>query len=102
MDIRSVSQAYGAQSFGMTAKSGKKVAPEKAAAVRSVNVEISESSLTIQKLENEVKAKPDIRIRMVEEIRHKIKHNGYPLETNIYKAVENIVANNFVWHEVER
>ncbi|KMQ51181.1 hypothetical protein CHISP_1887 [Chitinispirillum alkaliphilum] len=77
------------------------MAPGKSAAVRTENVEISETSLSMQKLREEVNAQPEIRIQMVEEIKHKIKHNGYPLETNLYKALENLVDKNFTWHVID-
>ena len=98
MDIRSVSSAYGAQSFGNTARSGKKVAPEKTVAVQGENVKFSDTSLSLKRLQDTIKAKPEIRIQLVEEIKFKIKHNGYPLETNLYKAVEKLVDKNFLWH----
>ena len=35
---------------------------------------------------------PDIRLQVVEEIKQKIKYNGYPIESNLYKAVEKLIA----------
>lgn len=96
MQIKSVSAAYGAKPLEQTVKSGKKTAPEKMAAVPSEQVEFSDTSVNLQKLTEVVEAIPDVRIELVEKIKEKIKHNGYPLESNLYKAVEKLVENRII------
>ncbi len=96
MQIKSVSAAYGAKPLESTAKSGRKAAPEKLAAVPSEQVEFSETSQSLQKLTEVVNSIPDVRIELVEEIRTKIKHNGYPLESKLYKAVEKLVEEKII------
>jgi anti-sigma28 factor (negative regulator of flagellin synthesis) len=97
MDIKRIASAYGAQAYESTAKNSKKQAPDKSAAtVPKEQVEFSETSQSMSKLIDAVNAEPDIRIPMVEEIRQKIKLNGYPIETKIYKALEKMMAENIV------
>ncbi len=96
MQIKSVSAAYGAKPFEPIAKSGKKAAPEKSAAVQSEQVEFSDTSLNLQRITEVVNATPEVRIEMVEEIKTKIKHNGYPLESNLYKAVEKLLNDKVI------
>ena len=54
-------------------------------------VEFSDTSLNLQKMRNLIDDIPDVRIAKVEEIKLKIKYNGYPMETNLYKAVKHMV-----------
>jgi hypothetical protein len=90
MNISQALSAYGAK-FESTAKSSKKQAPEKAAAtVPREQVELSETSQTMQKIRDAINATPDVRIPLVEEIQQKIKYNGYPIETKMYKALEKM------------
>lgn len=91
MNIQSVAAAYGAKPYEPAAKSGKKAAPEKSAAVQSEQVELSDTSLNLQKLHDTVAAASDVRLPIVEEIKNKIKYNGYPLESNLYKAMEKMI-----------
>ncbi|NLL12859.1 MAG: flagellar biosynthesis anti-sigma factor FlgM [Fibrobacter sp.] len=96
MQIKSVSAAYGAKPLESTAKSGRKAAPGKMAAVPSEQVEFSEASQNLQKLTEVVNSIPEVRIELVEEIKTKIKHNGYPLESNLYKAVEKLIKEQII------
>ena len=93
MDIRPIAAAYGAKPFESVGKTDKKAAPEKTAAAPTEQVEFSDASISMQKLKEIITEIPDVRIKVVEEIKTKIKHNGYPLETNLYKAMENMVSN---------
>jgi len=95
--LRPVAAAYGAKPLESVAKSGKKAAPEKtAAAPQSEQVEISDASLNMQKLKEIIDATPEVRIKVVEDIKTKIKYNGYPIESNIYKAIENLVTDHII------
>ena len=94
MDIRPLAAAYGAKPFESVAQSDKKAAPEKtAAAAHTEQVEFSDASVSMQKLKEILDSTPEVRIKVVDEIRTKIKFNGYPLESNLYKAIENMVNN---------
>lgn len=90
MDIRPIVAAYGAKPFESVAKSDKKAAPEKSAAAPKEQVEISDTSMSMQKLKEIIDSTPDVRLKLVEEIRTKIKHNSYPIESNLYKATEKM------------
>ncbi|MBN1127906.1 MAG: flagellar biosynthesis anti-sigma factor FlgM [Chitinispirillaceae bacterium] len=94
--IQSISSAaYGAQSYKPAAKgAGKESAPAKNPAVPSEQVELSDASVNLKKLRDIVDATPEVRLKVVEEIKLKIKFNGYPIESNAYKAVEKLIANH--------
>lgn len=96
MEIRKIAAAYGAKPLEPVAKSDKKAAPEKTAAAQNEQVELSETSISMQKLKEIIDATPEVRIKVVEEIRTKIKYNGYPLESNFYKAMQNMVSNKVI------
>ena len=96
MQVRPPAAAYGAKPFKPVVKSGIKAAPEQTAAAQKEQVEFSDASLSMQKLKNIIDATPEVRIKIVEEIRMKIKFNGYPLESNFYKAMENLISNKIV------
>ena len=90
------SAAYGVQSFKPAVKSnGKETAPPKPSAAGE-QVELSDASLNLKKLRDIVDNTPEIRIKVVEEIKQKIKYNGYPIESNCYKAVEKLIDNNVI------
>ncbi len=96
MDIRPITAAYGAKPLESVVKSDKKAAPEQTAAAQSEQVEFSDASISMQKVKEVIDAMPDVRIKLVEEIRTKIKYNGYPLESNLYKAMQNLVADKVI------
>jgi flagellar biosynthesis anti-sigma factor FlgM len=91
------SAAYGVQTFKPAAKNaGKESTPPKPSAVPGEQVELSDASVNLKKLRDVVDATPDIRIKLVEEIKQKIKYNGYPIESNLYKAVEKLIADRII------
>lgn len=97
MNISRALSAYGAKPFESAAKTSKKQAPEKTAApVPHEQVELSDASQTFRKVQEAVDANPDVRIPIVEEIKQKIKLNGYPIETRMYKALEKMIDNKIV------
>lgn len=96
MDIRPIVAAYGAKPFESVTKSDKKAAPEKSAAAPSEQVEISATSMSMQRLKEIIDSTPEVRLKVVEEIRTKIKHNSYPIESNLYKAMENMVEEKII------
>ena len=97
MNINQALSAYGARPIDAAVKSSKKEAPEKTAAtVPREQVEISEESQSFQKTMEAIENTPDVRIALVEEISQKIKHNGYPFETKLYKALEKMIETKIV------
>ena len=88
------SAAYGVQSYKPAAvkSAGKEPTPPKPSAAPSEQVELSDASVNLKKLRDIVDVTPEIRIAVVEEIRQKIKFNGYPIESNAYKAIEKLIA----------
>jgi anti-sigma28 factor (negative regulator of flagellin synthesis) len=97
MNISKALSAYGATPFESTGKTSKKQAPEKTAAlVPKEQVEFSDESQSIQKLREAVDSSPEIRIQLVEDLKEKIKLNGYPIETKLYKALEKMIDTNVV------
>lgn len=96
MEIKGLSGAYGAKPYESSALSSKKAAPEKSAASQKEQLQLSSTSQTIQKVQETVNKLPEIRIPKVEEIKTKIKYNGYPMESNIYKAMKKMVENEIL------
>ena len=96
MSINPISAAYGAKPLESVVKTDKKAAPERAAAAPTEQVEFSDASLSMQKMKEIINKIPDVRIKVVEEINFKIKHNGYPLESNLYKALEKMSESNVI------
>ncbi len=96
MDIRPVTAAYGAKPLEQVSKTDKKKASDRTAAAQKEQVEFSDASLSMQKLKEVIDGTPEVRIKVVEEIRTKIKYNGYPLESNLYKAIQNLVADKII------
>lgn len=97
--IQNVStSAYGAQSLQPTLKAnGKKDLPPQAPPIiNAEKVELSEASVTISRLREKIDALPEIRIKMVEEIKQKIQQNNYPYVTNLYKALDSMLENKIV------
>jgi hypothetical protein len=91
------SAAYGAQTYKPAVKNAdREPAPLKSPSVPSEQLELSDASVNLKKLRDIVDATPDVRIKVVEEIKLKIKFNGYPIESNTYKAVENLISNKVV------
>ncbi|MBN1760399.1 MAG: hypothetical protein JW863_18875 [Chitinispirillaceae bacterium] len=88
--IRSVAAAYGAKPLESVVKTDKKAAPEKTAAAPTEQVEFSDASLSMQKLKEIIDEIPEVRIKAVEVIQNKIKQNGYPIESNLYKAMQKM------------
>ncbi|MBN1308280.1 MAG: hypothetical protein JXA18_10210 [Chitinispirillaceae bacterium] len=96
MEVRQVAAAYGAKPLEPVVKNGTKAAPGKTAAAQKEQVEFSDASISMQKMKDIIDATPEVRIKIVEEIRMKIKYNGYPIESNFYKAMENLISNKIV------
>jgi anti-sigma28 factor (negative regulator of flagellin synthesis) len=98
MNISRALSAYGARPIETAVKNNsKKEAPAKAAAtVPQEQVELSDDAKSFQKVMEAVDATPEVRIPLVEEIRQKIKLNGYPFETKLYKALEKMIDTKVV------
>ncbi|MCX7727483.1 MAG: flagellar biosynthesis anti-sigma factor FlgM [Chitinispirillaceae bacterium] len=98
MDIKNVSAAYMATTGAefqkierKSSSSGKAVSNE-----RKEQVEITELSKSMQKIMEAIDILPDVRIQIVEEIKTKIKYNGYPIESSLYKSLEKLISNKIV------
>lgn len=96
MNISRISSAYGAKPYQNSLKSSRKEAPDKSAAVPKEQVELSDTSKTVQLISDATSELPEVRLELVEQIKTKIKYNGYPLESNLYKAIENLVENKII------
>lgn len=96
MNIERINSAYGAKPYQNSSKSGRKEAPEKSAAVPKEQIELSDVSQNIRSVTDAISDLPDVRLEIVEQIRNKIKYNGYPIESNLYKAIEKMVGNKVI------
>lgn len=95
MDIRSVTSAYGARAYEKSTRSEKKNDQEKSSKINE-QVDFSETSKTLQKLLDDIAHMPEVRIPIVEDIQRKIKYNGYPIESKIYKSLEKLIEHEIV------
>ena len=69
------SAAYGAQTYKPAVKSAdREPTPLKSPTVPGEQVELSDASVNLKKLRDIVDATPDVRIKVVEEIKLKIQH----------------------------
>lgn len=93
MDVKQVLPAFQVQAYETVAKSGKKTAQTKSQVMGQEQVELSESSLNMQKVKEAVDAAPDIRIPIVEEIQKRIANNDYPIPTHAEKALDVMLKN---------
>jgi len=91
MEIKRVADAYQAMAYEPTAAKSKKSAPAKPAETKKEQVELSEKSQNLQKVKEAVKAAPEIRIPIVEEIMKRIKNNDYPIDTHLDHAIDNML-----------
>ncbi|MCU0609910.1 MAG: flagellar biosynthesis anti-sigma factor FlgM [Chitinispirillaceae bacterium] len=87
--------AYGSLPYQSTVKAGeKKAVPQKP--IGSSQVELSDASIIMKKVRDAVDAIPEVRIKLVEEIREKIRNNQYPFHTNLQSLVDKLVENNII------
>lgn len=96
MDIKGLSGAYGAEPYKPSVVNNKKAAPEKSVVTQKEQLELSSTSQSLQKIRETLNELPEIRIPKVEEIKTKIRYNGYPLESNIYKTLKKLVENEIL------
>jgi hypothetical protein len=98
INIQNVSAAaYGARTFQPAFKgSGKTDTPPQPLIGKTEKVELSEASITVSRMREKIDAIPEVRIKIVEEIKQKIKENNYPYATNLYKAVDKMMENKIV------
>lgn len=81
--------AYGARSFQPAAMgNGTKETPPQPLAAGE-KVELSDVSITINRLRDKIDALPEIRIKLVEEIKQRIRENNYPFVNNLNKVADN-------------
>jgi hypothetical protein len=55
------------------------------------SVELSAAALNMKKAQDEFDSSPEVRIRVVEELKQKIHYNGYPYKSDFYKSVEKLL-----------
>jgi hypothetical protein len=91
MEIQRVTNAYQAMVYGQTGPKTKKIEPDKAPEKTKESVELSPSSLNLQKVKEEVKKAPEIRIPIVEEIMKRIKNNDYPISQHMDEAIDKML-----------
>jgi hypothetical protein len=97
MEIQRIADAYQVAAYGRAAGKAKNAEPP-ADAKEPVkeNVELSSSSINLQKVKEKVQETPDIRIPLVEEIMERIKNNDYPISLRAEEALENMLKKGIV------
>lgn len=97
MDIKNVSAAYKASGAEFYKIGRKNSTPKKVDSKdHGEQVELTEVAKSMQKVMEAIDVLPDVRIQVVEEIKTKIKYNGYPIESSLYKSLEKLIANKIV------
>jgi flagellar biosynthesis anti-sigma factor FlgM len=91
MNIQSIGAAYG-QSYEAKRPEQKSVPTQKG--IKTEKVEISSQSSELQKVAAIINELPDVRLKVVEEIRARIKNNDYPIENNLNEVVKKLIQNN--------
>jgi anti-sigma28 factor (negative regulator of flagellin synthesis) len=89
MDIKAVSSAY--QAYETAPVNAKKEAKAKSPTAGKERVELSDSSVNLQKVKEAIDKAPEIRIPIVEEIKERIKNNDYPIETSADNALDKML-----------
>jgi hypothetical protein len=92
MEIQRVTNAYQAMVYGQSGLKTKKTEPDKAQEKTKESVELSPSSLNLQKVKEEVQKAPEIRIPIVEEIMKRIKNNDYPISQRIAESIDKMMS----------
>jgi hypothetical protein len=97
MEIKRIADAYQVAAYGQSALKAKKVEPPDSTkeAVKE-NVEISPSSINLQKVKETVQSLPDVRIPIVEKIKERIKNNDYPISLGVENAIEKMLKEGIV------
>ena len=91
MEIYRVAETYQAIAYGRSAAKANKIEPEKTPEAEKESVELSPSSLNLQKVKEAVEAAPEIRIPIVEEIMERIKNNDYPISRHTEDAIDKML-----------
>jgi anti-sigma28 factor (negative regulator of flagellin synthesis) len=89
--------AYGVNTYNpATQTPAKKSAPQGNSASDSANVQLSDTSVNMSKLQEVIGSMQEVRTPLVEAIKQKIQEDGYPIETSLYKAISKMVDNNLI------
>ena len=97
MNITTIAAAYGSQAN--EAVNGK-ARPGKANAQQanspSADVQISSASRDAQTVRDQIAKLPEVRIKLVDEIKQKIQRNDYPMENNLVHAYDKLFADGIL------
>jgi flagellar biosynthesis anti-sigma factor FlgM len=92
MNIQGVIAKAYVQSYDTPpARNARTAASSDSTKVKKEAVQISDSSLSMQKVQEKVEEMPEVRIKVVEEIKERIKNNDYPIDQAINDAIEKMV-----------
>jgi hypothetical protein len=92
MVIQSIANAYQTKATydRNVAKTGK-IDPAKGKETSTESVELSSSSVILQKVKEKLQSAPEIRIPLVEKIIERIKNNDYPISRHIDDAIDKML-----------
>jgi hypothetical protein len=91
MEIKRIADAYQVAAYGRIEPKTKKAAPEKKPEPAKESVELSPSSVNLQKVKEAAQKAPEIRIPIVEEIMQRIKNNDYPISLHAQEALDKMI-----------
>jgi hypothetical protein len=93
MEIHSIANAFQAKAaYDRSSAQPNKIDPGKAKEAKKESVELSSSSVIMQKVKEKAMSAPEIRIPMVEKIMERIKNNDYPISKHLDSAIERMLS----------
>jgi anti-sigma28 factor (negative regulator of flagellin synthesis) len=95
MNVQHVTSAYVQAYESPPAKNAAKPAPRVSGSGKEA-VELSASSVSLQKIRDKIDALPEVRIQLVEDIKEKIRNNDYPLDNYLQGALDKMIDNGIL------
>lgn len=98
MDIRIISAGYDPKVYNAGKPEKTKVTkPASAASGSQEQVVLSNTSNAINSVKEAANYLPDVRIKVVEEIKAKIKINDYPIENNLDETIKKLLGSKVLF-----
>ncbi|MFW5960008.1 MAG: flagellar biosynthesis anti-sigma factor FlgM [Chitinivibrionales bacterium] len=96
MSISEIGAASGGRFYKTAYSATKRNADVGKTGIKSEKVEISKQSSAIAKALAAVKEAPEVRSKVVKEIKARIQINDYPLENNLNKALKDMIKKGII------
>jgi anti-sigma28 factor (negative regulator of flagellin synthesis) len=98
MQIKPTALSAIARAYEVAAPKKAKAADSSASSLeaKKETVELSDSSVSVQKVMDKINSLPDVRIEVVESIKQRIRQNDYPLENKLLDALDRMAKNDIL------